>query len=392
MGPGPVLELPHAGIALGPALLDGGDRRPDGPFAVGVEAVEGGGLGEQEEQFAERVELELGAPAVADAVTPARVSRYAQPALAGHRAPVDCIGGGEVGPVLEQTRAQEAHGVVEQVGDTGAGGGAPGVTLVADPDVPVVVVVPGVEALGQARGRRGDHPARRARHAAQDGGGVRGVAGRRPRGPGRRATPPRRGLLPDPVRVGRLADLLAELQHEVVTGAGGHSEVELEPRTAVGLHHRGGLTAGPAHRQVTEPRPPAPPVVAAQVVEAAAPVPGPRVEHHVHRCVDVPRLHPAQQHQPPRVPGEREGLPTLDDAAGRGPSLAPDQRRVLVETAPDERFPGGHRVASRSADQRPEHRARIPAGSAQPRHLAAGPDERAPVPVGQQRILPQHMG
>ena len=48
--------------------------------------------------------------------------------------------GSQIGAVLEQAVAYEAHGVVEERVGAGLRDGLPGVALVADPDVAVVVV------------------------------------------------------------------------------------------------------------------------------------------------------------------------------------------------------------------------------------------------------------
>jgi hypothetical protein len=61
VGPGVRLDLPNPGVGVGlaPAQLDCMDRGLDGPPAVGVEVVVAGRGGEQQQRFAEGVELEL---------------------------------------------------------------------------------------------------------------------------------------------------------------------------------------------------------------------------------------------------------------------------------------------------------------------------------------------
>src|SRR6185312_4163901 len=73
------------------------------------------------------------------------------------------------------------------------------------------------------------------------------------------------------------------------------------------------------------------------------------------------------------------------------PAAAPDQRPVLVVAAPDvPRVGGRDRVPARTAEQPAEYRRAVPARRAQPRDRPVGPDERAALPVRDQRVLPQH--
>ena len=82
---------------------------------VGVEVVVVGGSGEQQQRFAERVELELLVDPVADdqSVPPgyplSSSVRWSGTALAGDR-----VGGRKVGPVGVQTVADETHGVIHE--------------------------------------------------------------------------------------------------------------------------------------------------------------------------------------------------------------------------------------------------------------------------------------
>ena len=110
-----------------------------------------GGRGEQQQRFAERVELELGVDAVADDVGAAGVAGQLAVTLVGHRAAVERVGGLQVGAVGEQPLGDEADGVVEQRVRPVGGDGLAGVALVADPDVAVVVVAALLGALGQAQ-------------------------------------------------------------------------------------------------------------------------------------------------------------------------------------------------------------------------------------------------
>ena len=69
------LELPDARVGLAPALVDRGDRGLGRPPAVGIEAVVRRRGGEQQQRFAEGVELELLVDPVADHVAAAGVAR-----------------------------------------------------------------------------------------------------------------------------------------------------------------------------------------------------------------------------------------------------------------------------------------------------------------------------
>ena len=99
------------------------------------------GRGEQQQRLAERVELELGVDVVADDVGAARVAGQVERALVGHRvrrrrcrrAP---------GAARRRAAASATNATASSSSGCGAGGGdgLPGVALVADPDVAVVVV------------------------------------------------------------------------------------------------------------------------------------------------------------------------------------------------------------------------------------------------------------
>lgn len=72
-----VVELPHAGIGVAPARLDGLDRGLGRPPVIDVQVIGAGGGGEEEERLAEGVELELLIDPVADLVGPAGVAAEA---------------------------------------------------------------------------------------------------------------------------------------------------------------------------------------------------------------------------------------------------------------------------------------------------------------------------
>ena len=160
-----------------------------------------GGRGEQQQRLAECVELELLVDPVADDVRAAGIPGQVERALVGDATARRRVRGPQIGAVLEQAVAHEAHGIVEQRVGADLCDGLPGVALVADPDVAVVVVAPFPGTLGQRHGRRGDHAAAAARQAAEHGVGVARVAlrdrllelaerarARRPRLPTRRAS------------------------------------------------------------------------------------------------------------------------------------------------------------------------------------------------------------
>ena len=68
MCPALVLDLPDAGVGLGPAAADRLDGEPGCSPASGVEAIVPGGEGEKLQGFAEDVELELPVDVVSDDV------------------------------------------------------------------------------------------------------------------------------------------------------------------------------------------------------------------------------------------------------------------------------------------------------------------------------------
>jgi hypothetical protein len=108
-----------------------------------------GGGGEEEQHFAVGVELELVVDPVAGDRGAARVAGKVELALVGNGVAGDGVGGFELRTVGKYAVADEADGVVEEWVRTGGGDGLAGVTLVADPDVAVVVIASLAGALGQ---------------------------------------------------------------------------------------------------------------------------------------------------------------------------------------------------------------------------------------------------
>ncbi|MFC9635364.1 hypothetical protein ACFTY8_40500 [Streptomyces mirabilis] len=60
------------------------------------------------------------------------------------------VGGGKAWAVVDEPLGDGPNGRIEQVGSAGDGGGLPGVALVVDPHVPVVVVAAGLRPFGVA--------------------------------------------------------------------------------------------------------------------------------------------------------------------------------------------------------------------------------------------------
>ena len=137
-----------------------------------------GRRGQQQQGFAEDVELKLGVGVVAEDVGAAGISGQPQRAFVGHRAAVKRVGGLEVGPVGQKPLGDEADGIVEQLVRPVENDGLAGVALVADPHVAVVVVAALLGALGQTHRRRGDHAPAGVGQPAQHGVGMAGITDR----------------------------------------------------------------------------------------------------------------------------------------------------------------------------------------------------------------------
>ncbi len=229
-----ISQMPASG-SLQRAAIAGGENRGRLP-GVGVHPVVTGGGGEQQEALAEGVELELLVDPVADDVVSAGVAGQVQGVLVGDRVPGAGVGGGEVVAVGEDSVGDEADGVVQQRVRAGGGDGLAGVALVADPDVPVVVVTAGFGPFGQAGGGGGDHPAGAAGQAAEHRVGMlrvrRGVTVLQR---GNSCGPRGFGGGPGGVRVGRLRGqwLIADLQDQVVMLPAGHGQLQHQTGVAV---------------------------------------------------------------------------------------------------------------------------------------------------------------
>jgi hypothetical protein len=161
------------GVGLAPARLDGTHGDGQRLVVVGVEVVMAGGRSEQQQGFPEcvelelDVELELGVDVVTDDVGAAQVPGQVQRPLIGHRRPGDGVGEPQVRAISEQALQDEPDGVIEQRARAVHGDSLPGVALVADPDVAVVVVAALRGAFRQAHRGGGDHATPGAGQPAQ---------------------------------------------------------------------------------------------------------------------------------------------------------------------------------------------------------------------------------
>ena len=262
-----------------------------------------------------------------------------------------------------------------------------GVALVPDPGVPVVVVPPALETLGQRGGGGRHHGAAGRGQPAQHRVGVPRV-GQRDQviAAGRDVRPRLLGRGPALPRIRRVGGELAvgQLKHEIVAG----------PRPRARSASPGARPpAGPARARPAEPGAAAAAgpglAVPFEVGHGGAPVAGPQVEGHGDLGGAVDRLDPAQQDGPVRVGGHGERFPAFDPGVA-DPAVAPDQAAALVVAAPDVPWVGrGDRVLAGAAEQAAERGRAVPAGHAQPRDRAVGADDGAALAVGDQRVLAQ---
>ena len=386
--PALVVQFPDACVRFPPALLDGvgGDlRRPPVVLAEHVQASRGG---EQGKRLTERVELELPAhPVPAPCLSAGKPAQPQRP-LAGDGRPARGVRGHQVRPVRLEPLGDEPDRPGQQRVRPMGGDGEPRVALVTDPRVPVVVVPPALQPLGQRRGGRRHHRAARRGQPAQHGVRVPRV------GHGDQVTAVRHDLRPGllrrrPQRVG-IGVLLAkvkitELQNECVLLARRqfhrHAELAVDVPCPPG--------ARPAEPQAAAA--PGPHVaLPGQARHPFAPVPAAQVEHDRDPRRPVDGLDPPQQHRPARIGGHREGFPALDPAV-TDPAAAPDQRPGLVVSAPDvPRVGRRDRVPAGAAEQPAERGRAVPARHAQPGDRPVRPDKRAALTVRDKRVLPQH--
>ncbi len=350
------------------------------------------GRGREElERLAQRVELELAVDPVPDLVRTARVAGQAgERLLPGHRPAGHGVGGLEVGAVGQDALRHEGDGVIQQAVRAVGGDRLPGVALIPDPDVAVVVVPAGLGALRQRRGGRGHHAAAAAGQAGQHGVAVPAVRGgqavarfRDGRRPGRLGGLPRfRGPHRNPRQ-----RLVRYLQHQIVIGALAEVQVQLQGTVRP---HRGARATRPPQPERAAAGGPHP----AGLPELAHPVPpeaGPQVQDHPDAGGTVEGHDPAQHDRGVRVARVSQGLAALGEPAAGDPPAAPDERALFVVPAPDEALLRGHGVYAAPADQAGEHGAGIPPGGTQPGEVAAGADQRAPFPVRHQRVLAEHV-
>ena len=350
------------------------------------------GRGVQQQGFAECVELELPVGPVADQIAAARISGQFQRLLVRDGPAQGGVGRFEVRAVIEDPGGDEPGGIVEQGGRAGGGGGLPGVALVADPHVPVVVVPAGLRPFGQAGGGRGDHAAagrgQPAEHRIGPAGISRlqaGIHSGNGCGPGGFGREPAicwvRGLVRE--------RLVADFQNQVVVSAGGHHQIggqALVPVDRAGRSRR----ATPAQVQAAAPAGPGSVVI----VESGQAVPAetrPWLQIDSHRRVAADRDHPAEQDGAVLRTGEGQCLAAFDDAVVGHPPAAPDHAALFVEPAPDEPVHRGDRVSARAVQQCREDRVVVPPWCAHPHDVAARADDGAAFPVGEQGVFAQHM-
>ena len=119
---------------------------------------------------------------------------------------------------------------------------------------------------------------------------------------------------------------------------------------------------------------------------------GAALQLHVHVRGAAHGLDAAQQHQPVALTGERQRVAALDDRTAADPPVAPDQRPGLVVPAPGvAALARGDGVATCAAEQCGEDGVVVPSGSAHECDVAAWPDDRAALSVGEQRVLAQRL-
>ena len=177
MGPAAVVDLPDAGVGFVLSFPDRRDQGRDRLAAVVGESAAAVRGREEQQRFTECVELELVVDPVAGPHRCAGVSGQGNVSLVRDRSAGDGVGRAQVWSVCQDPFGHEPDRTIEEGVVADGGGRLPGVALVADPGVAVVVVAALVGALGQRGGGGGDHGAGAAGQAAQHGVGVPGLAG-----------------------------------------------------------------------------------------------------------------------------------------------------------------------------------------------------------------------
>ncbi len=196
------------------------------------------------------------------------------------------------------------------------------------------------------------------------------------------------GGRPGGVRVRRRADqgAVADLQDQVMLLAGPQRQ-----RHGQGLAVGAGPGAGRAGQPEADRAAAAGPGAArpGQVPYRRAAERAPQVQADPQPGRALDGGDPPQQHDAAAVGGPGQGLVALGHARAHPPAV-PDERARLVVPAPDmPRVGGRDRVAAVAAGQRGEHRRAVPARGAQPGDRPVRPDDRAALPVRDERVLPQ---
>ena len=144
-------DLPDPVLLLLGAFGDGLDGQLGGVPAVGVEPVLRGGVGQEEENLAEEIELKLISDPVADDIGAAGVAGQSKGKRLRNRAAVTPVRRRRGDAVREYAGANPTHCVVEHVlASFDSRSGMTDVAHVADPAVAVVVVAAGLGPFGES--------------------------------------------------------------------------------------------------------------------------------------------------------------------------------------------------------------------------------------------------
>ena len=367
--PMPVVQFPDARVRLLPALLDRvGRDRGRAPLLVAEHVVPGRG-GQQRQRLAERIQLQLPPDPVAAARRPAGEAAQPHAPLVRDRLARHGVPGHHLRPVGQQPFGDKPDRAGQHRVRPVGGQRQPGVALVPDPGVAVVVVAPGLEPLRQRRGRCRHHGAAGRGQPAQHRVGVPRVGHRdQVAAVGGDLRPGLLGRGPQPVRVGPLIGqaAVADFQNEVVVLARRQPQRHRQPAVGRAAPCPPRSTGTAARRCARSRRPRAVPFPL-EVGHLAAAEAGPQVEEGGDPGGPVQCLYPAQQHRPVRVGRHRQRLPALGLPVAH-PAAAPDQRPVLVVATPHvPRVGRRDRVTAGTAEQPAERGRAVPARRAQPR-------------------------